>query len=116
MTALAVSRPAEMQQQLDALCAQRRERPAGYGMTTEKWCSVMTMCVPVYACIPTQRVRADWVREYLDSPSRQSYSGDQFGHIVVVDGRWLISDGHHRWAAHILRGKQLWAARVLVPQ
>lgn len=102
------------QDELDALVGVPKRRPYGTGMTTEKWREVMVMVVPVRACLPTQKIRAEWVNEYITDGRRLSFCGDRFGHIVVERGRWLISDGHHRWAAAIIEGRDLWAARVLV--
>lgn len=106
--------PIATQEQLDELIGKPRRRPRRTGMTTELWSRVHVMTVPVLACLPTQLVKAEWVNEYLAEHSRRSYSGDPFGHIVVQDGRWLISDGHHRWAAAVMAGHPWWVARVLV--
>lgn len=84
------------------------------GLTSELWKDVPILTVPVRACLPTQRVLMEWVHEYLTDSGRLSYSGDFFGHIVVDAGRWLIEDGHHRWAAAAMSGKTWWAARVFV--
>lgn len=102
------------QQLLDELVGTPKRRPYVGGMTTERWRDVPVMVVPVRACLPTQRVLAKWVNEYIEDGRRPSYSGDRFGNIIVYKGRWMITDGHHRWAAAIVEGRPYWAARVLV--
>jgi hypothetical protein len=107
-------RPLPAQCDLEEMCTPIHARARPAGMTTELWKSVPVMLVPVRGCLPTQRVNAIWVIEYLQDSNRMSFCGDFFGHIVVDEGRWLIEDGHHRWAAAVWEGATYWAARVLV--
>lgn len=102
------------QAELDELCSGRAERAGPTGLTTDLWKKLHTIAVPARACTPTQRVKAEWVHEYLTTPDKRTFSGDPFGHIVVDNGRWLIEDGHHRWAASVFAGNTYWIARVFV--
>jgi hypothetical protein len=86
-------------------------RPPATGLTSAMWRLIPPMLVPIDAVVSTQRVFGDVPSEYIVGPS---FSGDSYAHVVVVDGRWLIEDGHHRYQAAKQAGEILFPARVLV--
>lgn len=85
----------------------RHARPPATGLNILDWMRLPVLRVPVDAVLPTQEVG-----ELHAGPANGF--GDPVSHVVVVDGRWLIEDGHHRWAKAKATGETYWQARVFV--
>ena len=90
-------------------------RPPATGLTTELWRQIPPIMVPVAAVVVTQPIHnPDHTGIIAGTSGWFPESGDPYAHVVVVRGRWLLEDGHHRHRAAINAGESWFPARVYV--
>lgn len=87
------------------------ERPPATGLTTDQWRYIAPIMVPVKAVLRCQPYHKKGGWDRIAGPSA---CGDPYSHVVVVDGVWMLEDGHHRHQAAMEAGEEFWPARVFV--
>lgn len=89
-------------------------RPPATGLTTAEWRGKFpALLIPINAVTPTQETDPVLV-EAKKLDLHDSFTGDPYPHVVVVNGEWLLEDGHHRWKAQVEKGERYFLARVFV--
>lgn len=86
-------------------------RPPTTGLTTVLWRAIQPIMVPVQAVMRTQPSSGEDDATWI---AGVSFSGDPYAHVVVVEGLWLLEDGHNRHQAALNAGEALFPARVFV--
>ena len=83
------------------------------GMNSERWQTLEPRWVAVRDLVFTQHSidMLDVMR--ILQGTLESYSGDQYPHVVLWQGTMYLEDGHHRVAAALIEGRDAIRARVL---
>lgn len=79
-------------------------------MTTADWLRIPPQAMPIDRLVPVQPVQA-----HLLDGHDTSHCGDSLPHVVLWNGTYFISDGHHRVARSKRRGLTVLAVRLAIP-
>lgn len=78
------------------------------GMTSARWLTVPTRCVPIADLVATQ---PGIYFHGLDAS--EHVGGDEFPHVIEYRRTLYLEDGHHRAVKAALAGERVVTARVL---
>lgn len=79
-------------------------------MTTTDWLRISVQTLPTGALVPVHGVN----ERLLNGPCT-SFCGDPVVHVVLWNGVYYISDGHHRVARNLRRGEVCTSVRIAIP-